>query len=465
VAVTHTLASPESDIALRVDLTSKKIGLLDHMGFGNMGDAAIHESFVQNIKKRFPNARLIAFSQNPSDTKIRHNIECFPINWNYPLRNASQGRQASPTGPEARLRSLVNKSRTLQSLGRRIHSFGKELAHLARSFRVLRALDLLILAGGGQLCDLWWAQPYNVFKFCALARLARTPVFIVGVGADLISARSSRFYARWSVRLATYVSFRDAESRALIRNLGVTREMHVCPDPAYGLDLHDYELSQSSRTPGRKVGLNPMGFCDARVWPRQDAALYNSYLDKLAQFSSWLLAQNYDLELFTSDLGVDKYALDDLMERILTANFGDLSRRVVCRPVADLHELLSQMETFDFVITPKFHGVIFSHLLEKPVVALSYLPKIDYLTRHVGTEQYCLNIEHFNVTSLIDSFTTLVQERDKLKDLFRETSQTCAAALRAEFDNLVLAMVPQGECVSEAGCGRLKPHRTGDPRE
>ena len=48
------------------------IGLLDHMGLGNMGDAAILEAFIGNIRMRAPSATLVAFSLNPRDTNRRH---------------------------------------------------------------------------------------------------------------------------------------------------------------------------------------------------------------------------------------------------------------------------------------------------------------------------------------------------------------------------------------------------------
>jgi polysaccharide pyruvyl transferase WcaK-like protein len=434
--VTHTLASPETNIASSADLRHKKVGLLDHMGFGNMGDAAVHESFVQNIKKRLPNACLVAFSQNPNDTRERHKIESFPINWNYPGWNGPD-KQRAAQGPVSQLTLLLSEFHVVHRLGRRVYRFCKELAHLLRSFRVVRSLDLLIISGGGQLCDLWWMQPYNVFKFCVLGKLARTPVLIVGVGADLIRARSSRFFARWTVRLASYASFRDAESQALIRSLGVKKETHVCPDPAYGLDLADYRLCRPSKAPRAKVGVNPMGFCDPRTWPRQDAKVYSSYLDKLAEFSLWLLAQNYDLEFFTSDIGVDKYAMDDLMERVVVRTPAHLSHRVVCRSVLDLGQLLGQMAAFDFVVTPKFHGVVFSHLLGKPVIALSYLPKIDYLMRRAGHDHYCMSIEEFDLHLLMDKFTSLVHAKEKVERLCRETSILYANALRVEFDNVL----------------------------
>jgi hypothetical protein len=83
------------------------------------------------------------------------------------------------------------------------------------------------------------------------------------------------------------------------------------------------------------------------------------------------------------------------------------------------------MSGFDFIITPKFHGVIFSHLLTKPVIALSYHPKIDDLMRAVGHSRYCLDIEHFAVDSLIETFGSLVYNSHDLRAQFRKAAVTC----------------------------------------
>src|SRR3990172_9989934 len=61
------------------DRAPKTIGLLDHMGYGNLGDAAIQESVIANIKKRMPNVQLVGFSSVPDDTVTRHGIPCHSI--------------------------------------------------------------------------------------------------------------------------------------------------------------------------------------------------------------------------------------------------------------------------------------------------------------------------------------------------------------------------------------------------
>jgi polysaccharide pyruvyl transferase WcaK-like protein len=456
----------------------KKIGLLDHMGFGNMGDAAVQEAFIANIKRRLPNADLIGFSLYPDDTQKRHNIASYPIRWWNPGLNGSGTSSPNLPTHKSRLKVLLKSCRPLYAVAKPVHDLFREFAHLIRSYQVVRSLDLLIISGGGQLCDLHGDLPYNVFKFCFLARLAKKRVFMVGVGADLLRRPLNKAFARWSVRLAHYASFRSDESQELIRSLGVNKETHVCPDPAYSLNVPEYLASEGSHTlsplesrallsnlglalelhthpalpspydcsfnrtagpaqiPTRKVGLNPMGFCDPRRWPRRDDAVYHRYLDKVTTFSRWLLVHNYELEIFTSDILMDVFAIEDLKERLLGTASGHEVANVVFRPLSTLEELLRQIAGFDFVVTSKFHGVIFSHIMGKPAIALSYLPKIQQLMRAVGHDQYCLDTEHFEVAALIESFQSLVNEEEYLKGLFRKTSMLYADALRVDFDSL-----------------------------
>ena len=122
----------------------------------------------------------------------------------------------------------------------------------------------------------------------------------------------------------------------------------------------------------------------------------------LRHFCRWLLARGYDIEIFTAEISVDRYAIQELQRAagsILSVQA--VAGTVACIPQLDLKGLLTQMSTFDFVVTSKFHGVIFSHLLGKPVVALSYHRKIDDLMRKVGHEDYCLPVSRFTADSLM----------------------------------------------------------------
>jgi polysaccharide pyruvyl transferase WcaK-like protein len=57
----------------------KKIGIFGHVGTQNLGDETIIAAVIQNIRIRYPDAEIRAFTFNPLDTTQRHGITAFPI--------------------------------------------------------------------------------------------------------------------------------------------------------------------------------------------------------------------------------------------------------------------------------------------------------------------------------------------------------------------------------------------------
>lgn len=464
----------------------KTIGLMDHMGLGNMGDAAIQEAFIANIAERIPAAHLVNFSLYPEDTRLRHHIESYPIRWSYPGWKAAEAAESRQQGWVGQLLARFRQRDSLPGrMGKPLLDVVRELRHLGRSLRVVRSLDLLVMAGGGQLCELWDDLPYNVFKFCLLARLVGTPVFIIGVGADLLKRRSNRWFSRWAVQLAEYVSLRSVESLQLVRSLGVTKQIDICPDPVYALDLDAYVNSPRSlqaesdaqallhnlgceipfapsppagaQAQGRKtVGINPTGFCDPRRWPKKDAAAYSRYLDKLEALSLWLLEQGYRVEFFSSDVVGDIYAIADLRQRLLLRATQEQAAALSFRPMLTLRELLQQIAGFDYVVTCKFHGIVFSQMLQKPVLSLSYLPKMDHLMSAVGRPEYSIPIDRFELEPLKQQFRLLVNEHEQIRSLFQTTTAEHNRALQADFNRLFgkvpVADIARDSALSAAAC-------------
>jgi len=416
-----------------------RIGLLDHMGYGNLGDAATQEALIANIKKRVPDADIVGFSLNPDDTRKRHNIPCYSIKHWHPGLEKSGQASTEDGNLRYRLKLILNRITVFSVIVRRSLDMVREVIHLRRSFRVLRSLDSLIIAGGGQLGELWrgpWSHHYNIFKFSLLTKLANRKLLFLNVGAGPLNRALSRVFVKRSVCLADYVSFRDVESQELVHRLGVKRKTYVFPDSVYALDISAYETENTVRVSRPLVGLNPIGFCDPRIWPRKDDSAYSRYLDKLAAFSLWLVKSNYRLRIFSAEVSVDVYALEDLKARLLTSlSPADINE--ICMPPSEtVKDLLAEMSMFDFVVTSKFHGVVFSHLLAKPVIALSYHNKIDDLMRPVWHSHHCLNIENFDDECLKRAFTSLVEEAQDLKSKFRQTTNAYSNSLKTQFDEL-----------------------------
>lgn len=135
-------------------LVRAKIGLLDHAGGGNLGDDASLNAVVGNIKRRLPNAEIVALSMNSEDTKIRHGVISYPIRRN--RWSIGQEPVRRDTGLRATAKEMMRNYRIVFGLLKAINAVVRvprelflELSFLASSRGIVKSLDLLIISGGG----------------------------------------------------------------------------------------------------------------------------------------------------------------------------------------------------------------------------------------------------------------------------------------------------------------------------
>lgn len=419
-----------------------KVGLLNHVGGGNLGDDASVGVVMHRIRRRWPQAVIIGFSINPNDTKQRHGIPAYPIRtkiWNFGYR---------PTETDAtfktRLKALLGRHSLLFPVLRLVYalafraprSFCRELYFLGVSLRVLRSLDLLIICGGGQLTE-WggpWAFPYTLLKWVLLARLAGVRCVFLNVGAGPLRHPLSKFFVTRALGAADYVSFRDNQSRTLAQKIGFTGNAHVFPDSVYGLELPACCIRPPAPRCRPIVGVAPMPYCDPRTDPAEkNQRLYCEYIGKFATFASWLTERSYSLALFGSDIGVDPLAIKDL--QMVLRDHHDISTSKY-RPVKSINELLSTVSSMDYVVTCRFHGVVFAHLLNKPVLAIAHHPKVTNLMNDLGLSRYCVDIRTFDANMLEETFASLVRNTEEVKSRMAATMASYKSQLVAQFEEL-----------------------------
>ena len=427
---------------------SQKIGLLHHIGGGNLGDDATQDAVLHNIKRRWPRAVLIGLSVNPDDTRKRHGIPSYAIRRKTWTLGYTVGR-AEATVKE-KMKRVVRRYPFLFTLLRAIHTvvirmpreFSHEVLFLGVAFRILRSFDLLIINGGGQLTE-WggpWDFPYTIFKWTFLARSANVRCVFLNVGAGPLTHRVSKFFVRRALSFADYASFRDEESRTLVHQIGFRGRSRVFPDSAYSLELPAPNRSSRTRRRGRPiVGIAPMPYCDPRVFHEKDQLVYDRLIRKLGLFASWLVRNDYSVALFGSDIGIDPLAIADLQSALKSdhgiAGDGD-SHCIIKEAVSSLEELLAQMSSMDYVVTCRFHGVIFAHLLNKPVIAISHHPKVATLMSDIGLDKYCVDIRTFDLNLLTATFTAAVRNSKEIKDRMAERLGCYRRELTSQFDDL-----------------------------
>jgi polysaccharide pyruvyl transferase WcaK-like protein len=452
------LQTPRSDAA-----PVRKIGLVDHIGFGNLGDDATQVAVMKHIRNRWPNAEIVLFSMNPADSCFRHGVAAYPIRAEFGNRSEGNGISAVPT--QSKLKDTLRRVpliyrllQTLKTLTIRVPlRIFEELSFLRASFRIVKPFDLLIISGGGQLLDSWggpWRFPYTVFKWTLLAKLARAKCYILNVGAGPLDAPLAKWFVKSALGLADYVSFRDSDSRDLVQKLGFAGKSQVSADCVYALGLSTALETNGARQREPLVGLSPMAYCDPRVYWKKDQVVYERYIRHVASFGRWLSQNDYRLTLFSTEISFDSHAMEEVKALLDNAN-GNLRHMVNREDVAGIEELLSTMGPMEYVVTSRFHGVVFAHLLNKPVLALSSHPKVSSLMNDLGLAKYCLDIRTCDVNTMQETFLSLVANRDEIKSRMAEKAACYERTLLTQFDQLF----PQGKVAMPSVRSRANEHR------
>jgi polysaccharide pyruvyl transferase WcaK-like protein len=398
-----------------------KIGFWGNFGTKNWGNECTLQAIVFNVRGRFPDAELFCFCSEPTDTAERHGLRAYPI---------SRARSLARTRPPGRPVLPVRVARRLSS----------EVGEWSAAFALAGQMDLLIMSGTGMLTDSSegaFGLPYDMFRWAVAVRAGGGKVLFTSVGVEPIEHRLTKLFIGTALRLAEYRSYRDVQSREHLTRIGLGDPKDpVYPDLAFSLP--EAMISGRTRSPTRKRTV-AVGLYDyqgrGKGGPSEDAA-YRGYLEKMRQFTRWLLDHDYAVRVVLGDIPYDVPVLEDF--RAL------LQERVDDKPAASVEELLDQLGEVDVVVASRFHSVLLSLLLGKPVVSVSYNEKNDALMEQMGLSGYCQSIDAFEVDRLIDQFRDLERSEARLRPVIAQKVASYRDELREQYDRLFPANVPTG---------------------
>jgi len=91
----------------------------------------------------------------------------------------------------------------------------------------------------------------------------------------------------------------------------------------------------------------------------------------------------------------------------------------------------------DLIIASRLHGVILSHLLAIPVLAISFDPKVDAHMKSVKQSGYCLNINALKLDPFIERFEALKAARQREAARLRSAALLFRQALDLQYDRIM----------------------------
>jgi len=411
-----------------------RIVFYGNFGAGNLGNECTLQTAIEQTLSRLPDAQLLCVCPDPDDVRARHGIAAATSlsrgpNWSWSdLHATSAGNGVYGVPPAAH--GPAGTRRGLRKLGAKLTRIGRiaflrapqELAHWFRMLRVMASCDVLLVPGTGIVTDaacgsLGW--PYDMFKLTVLARLWGVRVVVLSVGAGPFRHRLGCWFIRRSLGLAHYRSYRDVDSRRRLEDIGLnTAHDVVYPDLVFGLSPDQLTARRTCSERRRVVGLGLKDYAT----PVDDADVkgYRDYLSAMSDFVMWLQARGYTVRLIIGDAQYDTRVREDLMALLRARDAGAKCRLPLSDPVPTVEELLRQLRQTDAVISPRFHNLVLALMLNKPVIALSDLPKVDALLVDLGLGRFCLPLEGLKTEELIGRFVQLLDDADELRPYIRD---------------------------------------------
>jgi polysaccharide pyruvyl transferase WcaK-like protein len=420
--VPNNLQETHKQFSGPVRTRKKKIAFFGLFGVGNLGNEITLQTILSHARKYFPDAEFKCICSDVTDTSFRHELPAFPISIRFPQKSAKWYMRS--TNPVIRL------------LRQLLIGIPRELLDWFRVFHILMGVDTLIFPGTGYLTDaynnaLGW--PYNVFKWSLIARLLRRKVLFVSVGAGPIYHPLSKWLIKSALSLAHYRSFRDTSTLACLRMIGFSTDNDpVYPDLVFNLDQVVLPSPHVCKRPRPVIGIGLMDDPGRYSVETPSNVTHLSYLHALGTLVDWLLIRNYDVRLLIGD--VYDVPVTQRFTELLTHNGLTGTRgRLFNEPAASVDQLLSQVASTDLVVATRFHNVLLSLLLGKPVVGITFHHKGVSLMTQMGLAEYCLDMNTLDAQRLIQQFCKLQDDADRVKSAIRRKTKECREALDQQY--------------------------------
>ena len=259
----------------------------------------------------------------------------------------------------------------------------------------------------------------------------------VSVGAGPTDAKLSQLFVRWALSLASHRSYRDEYSRDYVKNIiGYPKDDPIYPDLAFSLQMGDLAPAAEVSKSRPIVAIGPIGYFKTDTWPENDATVYETYLTKMVLFVDWLIHKGYTILFIPGEAYYDQLAIHDMKARLNMGSQSSESNAIFEASIQTVSDLVSYPHHANFVVASRFHNILLSQILLKPVLALPYQAKIDSLMSATDQGDYCLPVGTFDLATLKQKFETLAENEGKTPQQPIPHVQRFQTALQQQYDHI-----------------------------
>ncbi len=340
------------------------IGISGSYGGLNLGDEAILTCVVGEVSRLAPGADIVVFSRDPGHTEAHHDVE---------------------EGVAVR---EVTRDEVIPEIER---------------------LDLLVLGGGGILYD---EEVRSYVREVNLAQERGIPTMAYAIGAGPLQNSEDRRVVRDVVGAMDAVTVRDVDTKRLLEEVGVERDIVVTADPALLLTPQPFPEEALARE-----GLNTERELVAMSVRQRGGAAPS--LENSPYHALLAAAADFVIDRFDADVVFVPMERADIREahRVM-AEMAAPERATVLDGRYGPRQLLGFMAHLDLALGMRLHFLILAALAGVPLLALPYASKVGQFLEALGTPGPSTQPEH--VGPLLAAIDRLWDDRDRCRDLMAE---------------------------------------------
>ena len=337
-----------------------KILISGYYGFNNIGDESILQAVVDNLRSKINDIEITVLSKNPDFTAQKYGV-------------CSVNRKS--------IKDIV---------------------------KAVRRCDLLISGGGSLLQDVTSKKSilyYLMIMWSAL--LFRKKIFIYSQGIGPIQSKFNRRLTAVTLKRANGIVVRDEASKELLVEIGLkSDDVIVTADPVLRVKRADLSI-------GREIllaeGFSPEPDRITVGFAVREKKIGSSFMDEIC-ISIRRLVDEYQarIVLIPFHYSEDMAVIEEIESR--------LGKDVCCIKHKYLtNEMLSIIGNMDILVGVRLHALIHAAIMDVPMIAISYDPKINSFMHSMDLKAMCSTYD-FQNDYFIEEFEKTAAHADAIRE-------------------------------------------------
>jgi polysaccharide pyruvyl transferase CsaB len=324
-----------------------------------------------------------------------------------------------------------------------------------------RQAQAIVVGGGGLYHDYWPIEPdlmltpwHSGIGFLdtirQLALLFDKPFMTYAVGVGPLHSDLAKDLTRQAFSGAACATVRDQDSLNLVRQLGVTNEIIVTADAAFGLEPAGEEGALAFRRewgdrlepPVLAVSLRHWNFAGAQeTWEQEIIAVLDRWMLEAQGSIAFFPFQRESITEYEDDWQVSKRVADALQQR---------ERVAVIPDPLEPAQAVAALSSCNIALGMRLHSVLFAFMAGIPVVGLAYDPKVTAHMAAAGLEDFAVSQQDWHSEAIWQALTKARAKSEKLSAKLAKHVAALESRSRKTAE-LLIDLIEKRQIVSEQG--------------